>query len=271
MTTKSFAMAFALIYGFASSVCMSQQIMIAPLQVAETGEITTDVFTKAEDSELRSLFQPKQRPETLLTGIRLLQDDAIRESLGISKKQIQTIRAAQARLTKTTREKLLKELNEFSAMRDQLIKNGADDKEVKQFMSAELQKMHKKLGNANRDGLNSEVVNVLSKDQVASLDSLKERILLIQAGLDSYLTNQRVVDQVFESESRKKKAINRINELSDKFDDELRKLKLKYQKEMIDSLNNKEKETVADLLELSISELKSELIGRSMLLKNVEE
>lgn len=32
-----------------------------------------------------------------------------------------------------------------------------------------------------------------------------------------------------------------------------------------------EKETVADILELSNSELKSELIGRSMLLKNVEE
>lgn len=40
---------------------------------------------------------------------------------------------------------------------------------------------------------------------------------------------------------------------------------------MIDSLNSNEKETVTEILELSISDLKSELIGRSMLLKNIEE
>jgi len=47
--------------------------------------------------------------------------------------------------------------------------------------------------------------------------------------------------------------------------------KLKYQNEMIGPLNRNQKETVTDILALSISELKSELIGRSMLLKNFEE
>jgi hypothetical protein len=40
---------------------------------------------------------------------------------------------------------------------------------------------------------------------------------------------------------------------------------------MIGPLNRNQKETVTDILALSISELKSELIGRSMLLKNFEE
>lgn len=271
MKTISFvshlAIAFILCSNFTiySHHAYGQVQYIAPVMSGD--KVTADIFTR-EDTELSAVFQTKSLAKNTFSSRRLLNDEGVRKSLEVSDQQMKVINEAESNLAKALKEKSIKEHQEFQALRAQLQKKNVDEEEINQFVMTELKKIYAQNGRKNHEAMEREVANVLTKKQMAELNSLKQRTLLVQVGLENYLINQKVLDQICKDETRKRVVAEKVTELSKDFEAELKKLKLKYQKEIIDSLNRDEKETVTEILDLSIADLKTELVGRSMLLKN---
>lgn len=259
---------FAIAFILCSHHACGQIRYIAP--VTSGDKVSADIFTKI-DTELSGVFKAKMPAKNTFSSRRLLSDEGVRKSLEISDQQMKAIQEAESNLARAFQEKSIKEHQEFQALRAQLQKKNVDEEEINQFVRTELRKIYSENGRKNHEAMEREVANVLTKNQSAGLNSLKQRTLLVQAGLKHYLINQKVLDRICKDETRKKVVAKKVTELSNDFEAELKKLKLKYQKEIIDSLNRDEKETVTEILDLSIAELKTELVGRSMLLKSDEK